>query len=399
MNIQHLRSVISAALQSHRTLRVAALLSHRPLFSAALQSHRTIHVAAPLSHRPIRSVISVAILSQLLLLPLASCSNDDSPSDNEAPAAVPYQVTLVFEPGELGDNSTNDLLLGEFTDFASSHKDRVATQFISLPTTAATAQAVKDWCSSSYDSTPYEHRLLILSTPALASMLRSLQLRPTDHVLLLSTPLADAKKVGPAGHTHVMNISLADGVNRFLDRVYRYYCQFYDLFDPSEIHDGPFRIYHLNDVSYADSVSEAVHKRFPTMADGEEGIYEVNMNTADAPITDTHDAAYLLASSLFDADGNIDGFTDNGIWQSAAIVSLGTANQSFDYFFFSHRKSIGNLIVGEPTNVDSRCDFVSPHYPLKAWLESWTSAPDAQPEQVWHGSWDGCAIFTPGLGL
>ena len=367
MNIQHLCSVISAALQSHRPL----------------------HVAAPLSHRPIRSVISVAILSQLLLLPLASCSNDDSPSDNEAPAAVPYQVTLVFEPGELGDNSTNDLLLGEFTDFASSHKDRVATQFISLPTTAATAQAVKDWCSSSYDSTPYEHRLLILSTPALASVLRS----------LLSTQLADAKKVGPAGRTHVMNISLADGVNRFLDRVYRYYSQFYDLFNPSEIHDGPFRIYHLNDVSYADSVSEAVHKRFPTLADGEEGIYEVNMNTADAPITDTHDAAYLLASSLFDADGNIDGFTDNGIWQSAAIVSLGTANQSFDYFFFSHRKSIGNLIVGEPTNVDSRCDFVSPHYPLKAWLESWTSAPDAQPEQVWHGSWDGCAIFTPGLGL
>ena len=343
----------------------------------------------------IRYVLSVAIMSQLLFL--AACNSDEEPTEH--PAAVPFQVALVFEPGELGDNSTNNLLLGEFTDFASAHQGQVSTQFISMPTLSATSKAVSDWCASTYDAVPYEHRLLVLSTPALASTLSNVQLRPTDRLLMLSTPLADAQKAGPAGRTHVMNISLADGVNRFIDRVYRYYSQFYDLFDPSEIHDGPFRIYHLDDVTYADSISETVHKRFPALADGEEGIFEVNMITADAPINDTHDAAYLLASGLNDADGTIDGFTDDGLWQSAAIASLGTANQSFDYFFFTHRKSIGNLLVGEPTNVDSQCDFVSPRFPLKAWLDAWVTAPDGRPEQEWHGAWDGCAVFTPGLGL
>ena len=346
---------------------------------------------------PLQGMGRVVGLS-LLLLTLASCGNDDS-DITPAPTAVPLQVTIVFEPGELGDNSTNDLLLSEFTDFASSHKEKAATQFISLPTTAATLQAIKDWGASTYNATAYEHRLLVLTTPALASLLNAVQLQSTDRVLMLSTPLADAKKAGPAGRTHVMNVSLADGVNRFLDRVYAYYNQFHDIYDASEYHDGPFRIYHLDNVTYADSISEIVHKRFPSIADGEDGIFEVNIITADDPKNDKFNLAYLLASSLHELDGTLNGLTDDGIYQSAAIVSLGTANQAFDFYFFSHHTSMGNLIVGEPTNVDTRCDFISPHFPLKAWLDAWAAAPDGQPEEEWHGVWDGCAIFTPGKGL
>lgn len=354
------------------------------------------------------SWIQPAILWLLVFSVVISCSNDnDEPDSSTSPGdelvnKAPLEVAVVFEPGHLGDKGTNDLLQKQLADFATSQKGNAVTQFISMPTLSATTQAVRDWVAGTYDKATRQHRLLVLTSPALGSMLSTgLSLRETDRVLMLSTPLADAKKAGPAGRTHVMNVSLADGVNRFIDRVFKYYEQFYDMFEPEEIHDGPYRVYHLDAINYADSIVETMHKRFPQLSNSEDGIWSVAVNTpGDAQNSDAQELAYLTASLIAEADGTLDGFTEEGIWQSANIVSLGVANQAFDYFFFSHRKSVSsNLLVGELTNVDTRCDYISPRFPLKAWLDAWAANPDGQPEEQWHGAWDGCAVFTPGEGL
>lgn len=342
---------------------------------------------------------------------VSSCSSDDESdnlTDGASSSVAPLQVTIVFEPGQLGDKGTNDLLQREFFNFADAHKDSAATTFVSLPTYKATIQAVRDWAAGTYEvngqwSMPngqkaaHRHRLLVLTSPALGQVLTGLTLRETDRVLMLSTPLAEAKKIGPAGRTHVMNISLAAGVNRFLDRVYRYFGQFYDMVDAAKIHDGPFRIYHLDDVLYADSISEAIHKRFPSLPDNEDGILATSIvKPDDAEKDEQQDIAYMLAALLHSADGDTEGLTADDLWQSAAVVSLGIANQSYDYYFFTHRTNVNSLLVGERTNVDSRCDYVSPRFPLQAWLTAWAADPENRPEEEWHGDWDGCAVFTPG---
>jgi hypothetical protein len=336
------------------------------------------------------------VLPLMTALFFIACSKDDSDSDNtsETMITVPLQVTIVFEPGELGDRGTNDRLLGELADFAATHKDKATTQFISMPTDAATTKAVRDWAAATYDATTHEHRLLVLTSPSQVSLLSGLQMRETDRVLMLCTPLADAKKSGPTGRTHVLNVSLADGVNRFIDRWYFWFNQYRELFDPEDIHDGPFRILHKNSVNYADSIVEAVQKRFPSLRTGDEdGIWTSNLNVVDG---DLQQFTYAIAGML-DNYAEYEGFTDNALIQSLTIASFGIGNQSFDYYFFTHG-SERNLLVGERTNVDSNCDYVAPRYPLKAWLDAWAANPDAQPEEEWHGAWDGCAVFLPAKG-
>ena len=333
-------------------------------------------------------------LMTAILFTACSKDDDDSDSNTEITISVPLQVAIVFEPGELGDRGTNDRLLGDLTDFAAAHKDKASTQFISMPTDAATTQAVRDWAAATYDAATYEHRLLVLTSPTQTALLNGLQLRETDRVLMLCTPLADAQKAGPSGRTHVLNVSLADGVNRFIDRWYFWFGQYRDLFDPEDIYDGPFRIFHKTDVNYADSIAEAQQKRFPSLKmNDQEGIWIANLDAVDE---DPQQFAYVLAGML-DMAENVEGFTDDALIQSLTIASLGIANQSFDYYFFTHG-SQRNLLVGERSNADSNCDYIAPRYPLKAWLEAWAANPEGQPEEEWHGAWDGCAVFLPAKG-
>ena len=343
--------------------------------------------------------LTLALIAATLI---TACNNDDDDDSGKSPetsSSAALQVAVVFEPGELGDRSTNDWLQGELADFAKAHNEQVATQFISMPTDAATTQALRTWVTAALGGSAAEtaaesHRLLVLTSPAQASLLSGVELRQTDRVLMLCTPLADARKVGPAGRTHVLNVSLADGVNRFIDRWYFWFRQYRELFEPQDIHDGPFRIFHKTAVNYADSIVEAVQKRFPALRTGdEEGIWMSSLSVID---DDPQQFAYALAG-LLDMLVEAEGFTDDALIQSLTIASLGIANQSFDYYYFTHTSG-RNLLVGERANADSNCDYVAPRYPLKAWLDAWAANPDGQPEEEWHGAWDGCALFLPAKG-
>ena len=335
----------------------------------------------------------------LLILPfIASCNDDDEQiSPSSTTAVEPLEVALVLEPGQLGDCSMNDQLLADLFAFGSYHKDSVATTFISYSSFAETRQSLKLWVSSANGSPQRNNRLLVLAAPSLASLLADVKLQETDHVLLLRTPLSDAKSMGPEGRTHVMNVSLRTVIHTFIDREMDYYSTLHDDYDADEIYEGPFRIIRNNaKVTYADSIVEAFQERFPDQPlsdDPDEGIWQsgITDGTNDKPGY-VQELAYSLAI-LFDETENDD---DDELHQRIGVVDLGMGNMGFEYYYLTHpESSTRTLLVGNVLNVDSRLNYAVVNIPLKGWLERWFSNPDEQPEEEWHGAWDRCTQFSP----
>ncbi len=343
----------------------------------------------------------ICMLCMLCLPFIAACNNDDDePVSPETTTTTvePLEVTLVFEPGQLGDRSMNDQLLTDLYAFGAANKDSVATSFISYSSFAETQQALRLWAESAHGRPQRNERLLVLAAPSLAPLLANINLKETDRLLLLRTPLSDAKAVGPAGRTHVMNVSLKSVIQTFIDREMTYYATLHDDYDPDEIYEGPFRIIRNNaTVTYADSIVEAFQERFPDQPlsdDPDEGIWQSGITDGTKDNAGyAQELAYSLAV-LFD-EAESDDFDDE-LHQHIGVVDLGMGNVGFEYYYFTHSESsTRTLLVGNVLNVDSRLDYAIVHIPLKEWLQGWLTHPEEQPEEQWHGAWDRCTQFSP----
>lgn len=341
----------------------------------------------------------ICMLCMLCLPFIAACNDDDEPVIPETTTTVePLEVTLVFEPGQLGDRSMNDQLLSDLYAFGAANKDTVATSFISYSSFAETQQALRLWAASAHGAPQRNGRLLVLAAPSLASLLTNVTLQETDHLLLLRTPLADAKAVGPAGRTHVMNVSLKSVIHTFIDREMAYYATLHDEYDPEEIYEGPFRIIRNNaKVTYADSIVEAFRERFPDQPlsdDPDEGIWQSGITDGTTDNAGyAQELAYSLAVLFDEAESDDD---DDELHQHIGVVDLGMGNVGFEYYYFTHpESSTRTLLVGNVLNVDSRLDYAIVNIPLKEWLQGWLSHPEEQPEEEWHGAWDRCTRFSP----
>ena len=335
------------------------------------------------------------------LLPLLFCAcSSDTPEPEPTPQPVAaYEVMVVFEPGQLGDRSMNDRLLADVQAFGSEHADSVTTSFISYDSYAETRLALSDWASMAYGAAPRQHRLLVLASPALTRLLPDVPLAATDRVLMLRTPLADARAVGPEGRTHVMNVSLASIINQFIDREMAYYDTLVATCQAQTVTDGPFRIVRYNEnVAYADSIVETFQKRFPDQPlsdDGSQGIFLTGLTDGtDGSLQFSQEMAYTIGS-MFDMQAAYD--EDEGeLHKQMAVMDLCMGNFGLEYYYFTHPESESrNLLVGEVLNIDSRLDYAIVRFPLTQWLNGWLSAPADLPQEEWHGSWDGCATYSP----
>ena len=340
----------------------------------------------------------ICLLCMLCLPLLISCNDDEKGGQDATTTAEPLEVALVFEPGQLGDCSMNDQLLVDLHAFGEAHKDSVVTTFVSYSSYAETHETLRLWAASTQDSPQRKQRLLVLASPSLAPLLTDIELQETDRLLLLRTPLADAKAVGPEGRTHVMNISLKSVVQTLIDREMAYYATFYDEYDPDEIYEGPFRIIRNNaSVTYADSIVETFQEYFPEQPlsdDPDEGIWQSGITDGtDDNLSYAQELAYSLAI-LFDEEESDD--DDDELHQHISVVDLGMGNLGFEYYYFTHPESnTRTLLVGDVLNVDSRLDYATVSIPLKEWLEEWMANPEGRPEEEWHGEWDGCTRFSP----
>lgn len=335
-------------------------------------------------------------LFTLLCLPfLVSCREDEK---GGAEATGPVEVVLVFEPGQLGDRSMNDRLLTDLTAFGEAHADSVVTTFVSYSSYAETHETLRLWASLGGEGQPLKRRLLVLAAPSLAPLVADVGLQETDRLLLLRTPLADAKAVGPEGRTHVMNVSMRSVIRAFIDREMARYATFYDAYEPDGIYEGPFRIIRNHTgVTYADSIVETFRECFPDQPlsdDPDEGIWQSGITDGtDGNLSYVQELAYSLAILFDDEESDDD---DDELHQHISVVDLGVGNLGFEYYYFTHpESSTRTLLVGDVLNVDSRLDYATVSLPLKGWLEAWMADPDGRPEEEWHGAWDGCTRLSP----
>ena len=334
-------------------------------------------------------------MKKLLLLALvflAACNtDDDSPSTPQAPEAKqtpPLEVTIVFEPGHLGAMCTNDFLLTDVQELADAHKDSLTSSFICMTTFKETQQAVKDWAASAYGADKREHRLLILTDPVLMKVLNGLQLQETDHVLLLKTWLEEAKQVGPAGRTHVLNISYANAVRKAVERRNAIYMKEYaDKMDSfRKIEGGPYRVYRLNDeIHYADSIVETLRKIVP------EDTWYYNIEESALILEDEYEDLYGISEEVY-MDAHfiwLNPLTEEGeLCMPVHFIDYGVFNRSYEWYWITHRESPWKpqcVLIGEAGNNEELLDYIVPKYNLKSWISRWMARPDTMPEEEWSG--------------
>jgi len=332
------------------------------------------------------------LLLSLLVL-LAACSKDDDSPDvqpsEKSQTTAPMQVAIVFAPGQLGAMCTNDNLLTDVEEMANTHKDLLASTFICMKSYEETRQAVKDWAAMAYGADSRQHRLLILTDPVLMKVMEGVQWQESDHVLLLKTWLDEAKKVGPAGRTHVLNISFAKAVKQAVEhRRNSYMTEYADRMGSfNKIEDGPYNVYRLNeDVHYADSIIETLREMVPEStwfynigesALIEEGEYE--------DLYGISEEVYIHAYAIWTEPL----FEEDELCMPVQFIDYGVFNRSYEWYWTSHPDSPWKpqcFLIGEHGNSREQLDYITPKYDLKSWITRWMAHPDDMPEEEWSGS-------------
>lgn len=325
------------------------------------------------------------------LVCLAACSKDDDTSKPQTPedsqTIAPLQVTIVFEPGHLGAMCTNDYLLMDVEELVNTHKDSLVSSFICMTTFNETKQAIKDWASLAYGADKRQRRLLILTDPALMQVIEGVQLQETDHVLLLKTWLEEAKQVGPAGRTHVLNISHANAVRKAVEHRNAIYMEDYaDIIGSlNKIEKGPYRVYRLNDgVHYADSIVETLREIVP------EDTWFYNIGESALIEEDEYEDLYGISEEVYMHAYFIwnEPIDEKEMCMPVQFIDYGVFNRSYEWYWITHRDSPWKpqcIIIGEIGNSEEPLDYIIPKYNLKSWITRWMANPDAMPEEEWSG--------------
>lgn len=342
----------------------------------------------------------------LSLVLLAACNKDDQADIEVVPeklkTAAPMEVAIVFEPLQIGSMCTNDFLLKDVEDLTNAYPDTLASTFICRMNYQETHQAIKTWASLAYGAEKRQHRLLILTDPALADAMEGVQLQETDHLLMLKTRLDDARQVGPEGRTHVLNVSLANSVRQAV--AYRYQqCmeQYADTITSDTKIEYDITIWRLNeDVSYGDSIVETLQELFPEKKVGSSLSVEWNdiklggMKLKNYKNVDYSDLMYLMAFFSLAMQDPLTRIKRDILTIPLLFCDLGTFNRSYEWFWLTHRDSPYSsldVLVGECANNDEPIDYIVPKYELKSWLTRWLNSPDDMPEEEWSRT----AVFSP----
>lgn len=316
---------------------------------------------------------------------LTACSSDDD--DNKGGEAIPQvaqmQVTVVFEPGQLGDQGYADRILSGLTELKQNLETAGANDmdvnYLSLEDASKTQSALAQWAqqrSNPYASQmSYERRLLVLTKATQLAWLNQQSLGANDEVLLLNTDKSVIASSSLGSRIHVLNISAAAAAEKY----FKYVDEQEKMDEVPQADDlGLFRI---NDSQlYADSIAEAFQKHY---ADQRE-MQTIYFDEEVADETSTAAASYRLADMFSDYEAA--GFY-------FFIVDLGSANMGYDYYLFNNEEDYGRTLM-----LDADINNVLPRFSIirkfdKAindWVNRWKAAEvGTMPQVEWHGNWDG----------
>lgn len=331
---------------------------------------------------------------------VASCSDDaPAPIATVTPGEnAPYQMMVVFAPGQLGDNGYADNIMAGINRLAQAQSDSAAHAldigFLATYDMDDLATAVSDWAAapaSPLYPADFERRLLVLTEPYLATMLQDIAplLRPADEVLLLKVNQDDVEAVAEryslGSRVHGLNISAAASA--------RNYCTLMRRIVESRRKYGEeirldtlafFRLYDTQTMTYHDSIYETLQEEFGTTSN----IVTTSVGSqVDADIYSVEQGSSLIEWAFNMANAMQRRYKAGGA--AFAFVDLGAGNAGWDYFLLGANLSecYDILMLDVPEALELGRFRIQRQFgeALLQWSSDWARTPVAEmPLQVTH---------------
>ena len=281
----------------------------------------------------------------LLVAIVAGCSKDDDSPQPESRKSTPFQMMVVFAPGQLGDIGYADAVMKGMsllnTIEHSKGADSLSVRFIASNNNEEARVSLKAWAADAKDQfygDEYERRLLVLTEPYMISWLEDItaSLRPVDEVLLLKVNEDDVKaaasQYGLGNRLHGLNISATASIRKFCRYMNHYISYMNEAGENFNLNRAPmYRLYDPQNTIYRDSIAETLadelgnSTKITTTAlssEAGDGVYNIQYNTSAIEL------AYSTAAIVSEMSKIV------GV--SFAIVDLGAANTGWDYYLLGH---------------------------------------------------------------
>ena len=289
----------------------------------------------------------------LLVAIVAGCSKDEDSPQPESHKSTPFQMMVVFSPGQLGDKGYADGVMNGMsllnTIEHSQGADSLNVRFIAPNNREEARVSLKSWAADANDQFyggEYQRRLLVLTEPYMISWLADItaSLRPVDEVLLMKVNEDDVKaaatQYGLGNRLHGLNISVAASIRKFCRYMEHYISYMNEAGANINLNYVPtYRLYDPATTVYRDSIAETLAEelgntpKYSTTAlssEAGDGIYNIQYNTSAIEL------AYSTAAIVSEMS--------KAVGLSFAIVDLGAANAGWDYYMLGHGSET-NLIT------------------------------------------------------
>lgn len=313
-----------------------------------------------------------------------ACSSDDDDNGGIVmPEVARMQVTVVFEPEQLGDQGYADRILRGLTqlkqDEETASTNDMDVKYISQEDADKTQSAMQQWTQQRNNpyatKVNYERRLLVLTKATQLAWLNEKDLSDGDEVLLLNADKSVIASSVLASRIHVLNISAATSAEKYFK-----YIDEEEQMETVPLADDIGLLRVNNQQLYADSIAETFKEHY---ADRRE-LQTLYFDEEAGDVTNMTAASYRLAD--FFADYQTMGFY-------FSIIDLGNANMGYDYYLFNNEENYGRTLM-----LDSENNSVLPRFSIcrkfdeaiKNWIGRWkVSEVGSLPQEEWHGAWDG----------
>lgn len=333
---------------------------------------------------------------------LASCSDDNDPQPDPTPdtqhpspsEASRLQVTVVFAPGQLGDNGYCDRVITAAYQLKDSvgSGEALDVEFIAKSSLGATYEEMQAWAKDTINpiySYSYTRRLLVLTECYMIPWLSHVKdfMRSTDEVLVLKASNDDIlpanEQLQLGRRLHAMSISLAESTHDFVDYLKSH--------EAKSSRYALFRLFNDTIIHYRDSIYETLREKgvpkdsiiHICVTDTPEELYG-SLEEMKASLTDV---AYQKSQALPKDYYSREDYPN-------CIIDLGSANSGFKSLLLSLLSdNYQNNIVLVDTEIPdwSFSDFLCLYdMALSHWCTRWMRQPPVtMPVIEWHGSWDG----------
>ena len=333
----------------------------------------------------------------LLLTLLAVACKKENPPQPEPQKAAPYQVTVLFFPGQLGDKGYADSVMEGLNNLESYDNefggDSLDVSFLAPANLEECRKSVVQWVGSparSFAEGEYERRLLVLTEPMMSELVSYIkpQLRPSDEILFLKLREEDIQEVADkyslGSRVHGLTVLASGAAKRYCQKIVSWKDN-YDGYLPGIIQIPVYRLYEPDVYPYRDGIVETMQEE---LGEGFE-LYQIGLSDQSGAQTFSYYSTMSMVEAAFDS-AQVAKYVAEISSVPFAIVDLGAGNAGWDYFLMSEsftEITFQTLMLDAKDNSRPSRHFIDRNFglALSEWVTDWMANPvSSMPVQTTH---------------